>query len=243
MGAMDLGVTCECGQCVPVAERNAGSKVTCPHCRRMVVVPLMEEFRGRPTLPSATTLERRIQRLIAGGLLPATDACLGCGAAGAPPVNLRLECERSSTQFSGGRRFIILPAPWGLVGASWREPVRVEVQGRDTNLYVLTPLCDACRRRLGAPALWWYLLPLAPLAALGAVVGYFGVGVGFAAVLLAGVGLLLLARRVSWGAWQRTVKGLLRKVPVYRQLLQKYPHAVVAVGGKAATQAAQGPPR
>jgi hypothetical protein len=79
---MTLGVSCECGKCLPVTENDAGSALTCS-CGRRVIVPLLEEFRDCSLLLSSASLERRVERLIAAGVLPSTAACLQCGAADA----------------------------------------------------------------------------------------------------------------------------------------------------------------
>jgi hypothetical protein len=86
---MEFGVYCECGQCLPVVARDVGAAIHCP-CGRRVVVPLLEEFRDHPVLLSAPTVERRVRRLVAEGVLPSTDACLRCGDAAAKPVGIDL---------------------------------------------------------------------------------------------------------------------------------------------------------
>ena len=53
---MDLGVYCECGEYLPVEKEDAGRTLKC-FCSSRVVVPLREEFRHRPRLLSAPTLD------------------------------------------------------------------------------------------------------------------------------------------------------------------------------------------
>jgi hypothetical protein len=57
---------------------------------------------------------------------------------------------------------------------------------------------------------------------------YFDVltGVGVAAI---GLALLTLTRWLALKSWQQALKALLGKVPVYRQVLDRYPQAVVVV--------------
>src|SRR5262245_58680736 len=99
---MDLRVYCECGRCLPVTEADAGSALNCT-CGCRVVVPLLEEFRDRPHLLSATTIERRVQRLIAAGELPNTEGCIRCGEMKTVQVvNINLECERYTARVHGG---------------------------------------------------------------------------------------------------------------------------------------------
>jgi hypothetical protein len=60
------------------------------------------------------------------------------------------------------------------------------------------------------------------------VAAYFSivVGVGTAAV---GLALLAMRRRFVRRRWQRGLKDLLGRIPVYRQVLKKYPWAVVVM--------------
>lgn len=223
---MALGVQCECGICLPVAEEHAGSAITCS-CGRRVVVPLLEEFRDRSLLLSAATLERRVQRLIAAGALPTRDACLKCGDLKAQVVNVNLQCERYAARASGGLRFWIIPVPWGIHWAIWQEEKRVEIQGRDTDVRTPVAFCAACHHQLLAPTRSSYLWPGVLLAA-GAILGYFHLltGIGLVAV---GLALLALKMPFALRSWQRELKGILRKVPVYRQVLERYPRAVVVI--------------
>jgi hypothetical protein len=224
---MSLGVYCECGKTHPVADDDAGSTLVCS-CGRRVVVPLLEEFRERPLLLSAATVERRVQRLIAAGELPDTDACLRCGDGRVQVVNAELECERCKARRYGGRKFLIIPFLWGFYFRTWREEEGVEIQGRDTVVPAPVALCGACRDQLRAPRWSLYLLLAALLLAVSGVVGYFEIiwGVGTVAV---GLALLALLRRFAWRGWQRALKAQLRKVPVYRQVLERYPWAVVVL--------------
>jgi hypothetical protein len=224
---MGLGVYCECGKCLPITEEKAGSAVTCP-CGRRVVVPLLEEFHNRPLLLSAASVERRIRRLIAEGVLPDTATCLQCSGAETRVVNLELECERSTVHASGGQRFLIIPLIWGFVWTTWREPERLEIRGRDTEVATPVSLCAACRLQLRAPEGSGYLPLAVLLLAASAVLAYFAIfaGVGLAVV---GLAFLLLKRRLALRRWQSGLKELLGKVPVYRQALKRYPWAVVIV--------------
>jgi hypothetical protein len=221
---MQLGVYCECGRCLPVAEANAGSSLTCG-CGRKVIVPLLEEFRDRPLLLSAATLERRVQRLVAEGELPFGGACLQCGEeGGADLVKVSLECERYKVREHGGVGFLVLPWLWVV----WRQEKWVEIRGRDTDVTAPVRLCEECRREVrGAPGPG-LLFPVAVLLAVSGLVGYFHVaaGVGLAA---AGLVLLVWRRRRAFRTRQRALKEMLRKVPLYRQVLQRYPRAIVVL--------------
>jgi hypothetical protein len=218
---MDLGVYCECGRCVSVAEDDTGSSLLCS-CGRRVVVPLLEEFRDRPRLLSAATLERRIRRMIAEGELPIGGACLQCGEVKGPEVDVTLECERYTVHAYGGLRFLILP--WLLLW--WREEEGVEIHGRDTDVLAPICLCAECNRRFRRREGTVYLFLAVLLLLAGGLVTYFHVwaGVGLAAV---GLALFVWRKRRIFKQQQRALKAMLRKVPVYRQVLERYPWAVV----------------
>jgi hypothetical protein len=230
---MSLGVYCECGVCCAVEEEDAGHSVICP-CGRTVVVPLLDEFRERPHLLSAATLERRIRRLLAEGELPDTDACRGCGNEDARIVKVVAACERRSVHTSGGPSFLFIPLPWGFLWATMREETRVELRGRNTDIPTPISLCPACHRGLRRPSrpldgLALGLLLLAVIVLIFVVFnGYplFLIGIGAAVV---GMILVPWRRSRAWKRWDEAVKGLLRKVPVYRQVLEDYPHATIII--------------
>jgi hypothetical protein len=145
-------------------------------------------------------------------------------------VKVALECERYKVREHGGWGLLVLPWFW----VAWREEKWTEIRGRDTDVPAPVRLCAGCHRELRDPAGPGYLLPATLLLAVSGLAGYFHVAAG---VGLAAVGLVLLAwlrRRASRGR-QRGLKGLLRKVPVYRQVLERYPRAVVVMpqGGPA----------
>jgi hypothetical protein len=224
---MALGVYCECGRCLPVAEKDAGSSLTCS-CGLKVVVPLWEEFRDCPLLLSAVTVERRVRRLLAEGILPGTAGCLRCGDGKADIVSVELECERHTVHSSGGPRFLIIPLPWGVHWISWREEQRIEVRGRDTDVSTPIILCAACHRQFHAPTRSSYVLLAVLLLAASGILGYFSLAIGIGT---AAVGLVLLAvmRNLALRNWQRSLKDLLGKVPAYRQVLARHPWTVVVL--------------
>jgi hypothetical protein len=230
---MSLGVYCECGVCCAVEEEDTGHSVICP-CGRTVVVPLLDEFRDRPRLLSAATLERRIRRLLAEGELPDTDACRACGQEDARVVKIVAACERRSVHTSGGSSFLFIPLPWGFIGARIHEETRVEIRGRDTDIRTPVSLCASCHRGLRRPSRPLDGLALAALLLAVIVlifIGFNGYPLFLIGIVAAVAGMILVPWRRSrvWRRWDEAVKGLLRKVPVYRQLLEDYPHAVIII--------------
>jgi hypothetical protein len=148
-------------------------------------------------------------------------------------VNVNLECERYTARAHGGQRFLVIPFLWGFLWAAWREEERVEIRGRDTDVAAPIALCANCQCQLRAPSGALYLLFTVLLLAASGTLAYFSlaIGVGTAA---AGLILLLLMRRLTIRSWQQALKVLLRKVPVYRQVLQRYPCAVIVFAHKGA---------
>ena len=233
----NLRVSCECGRWLPIEADAAGSSINCP-CGGRVLVPSLEEFRDRPDLISAATLERRVHRLIKVGELPPGGGCARCGVADAAVVAVELECERYSARASGGERFLIIPLFSFALWMWWREEERVEIRGRDTDVSTPIRLCGSCQRSLHDPPRWIGLalaasvLVLAVLAGLTAVLAGLAapagvaIGVGVAAIGLLGLGLW---RRLQFRSRQRELKELLQQVPVYRQVLARYRRAIVVV--------------
>ena len=229
---MAYTVCCECGKWLPIQLADAGSATKCS-CGRRVEVPLLEEFEACADLLSATTVEARIFRLVATGDLPALGQCLECEAAGTRKV-LRavLDCERYTTHSEGGLRFLYIPF---LFWAVWTEERRVEVRGHDTIVPAPVCVCGPCQKRLrqrrGLP-LTWILLAIFPMAC---ILAFFhlaaGVLVAFAG-LLVGLPVFGLLRFLAHRRQQRSLRDLLRRVPVYRQMLDSYPGAVVVMPSK-----------
>jgi hypothetical protein len=222
---MELGVICECGQCVAVQEPHAGSSVACK-CGRPVVVPLLSEFEAQPVLLSAATIERRIRRMLAAKELPITDGCARCGdLATAQVVNAVVECERCRIRTTGGLKVLFIPIP-GFHLIWWREPERTEEFGHDTDVPAPISLCPECWRHLGEPRVRPYALIAAMLAATAVPFFYLNVGLGFLLLAIFLVVPYSLHRRAK-KRWKRALKELLRTVPVYGQLLDRYPYGVV----------------
>ncbi len=233
----DLRVSCECGKWLPVEASAAGTAITCP-CGGRVVVPLLEEFRVRPHLLSAASIERRVRRLIAAGELPAADTCACCGAEQAEVVRIELECERYTARAYGGERFLILPVFSFVFWMTWREEERVEVRGRDTDVPAPVCLCALCKSRFYRRAGWAYPALTALAVAAGGLVAlalflgelpvYLDVLAGLGVVLIGLLGLALWRRR-DFQSRQRQLKALLSQVPLYRQVLERYRNALVVL--------------
>ena len=232
-------VCCECGKWHPINIRLAGPAITCS-CGFRVVIPLLEEFENRPDLLLAATLERRLRRLISNDELP-PEGCIGCGELNSiEVVPIQLICERSSVHRSGGDRFLVLPFFPLSVSVAWHEEERVQVRGRDTDVIAPVFICPPCRSRFQGQghgrgclvALSLFVL----ISAVALLVGSFHIGAGFGVVAVGFFGLfvgLLVWRRRAFRTEQLTLKKLLAKVPIYRQILERYPWAVVLLSPEA----------
>jgi hypothetical protein len=202
-------------------------------------VPLLEEFRDRPDLLSAASIERRVRRLIAAGELPPTGCCVRCGEGNtAEVVPVELECERYTARAYGGERFLVLPLFPLLLWVRWQEEERVEIHGRDTDVPAPVCLCQRCRLHFRRRSGWADLGLAALVLALGGVAALVmvqgGVAVAFAwatglGVAVAGVVGLAFWRWLAFRSRQRQLKHVLCRVPVYRQVLARYRQAVVVV--------------
>jgi heme exporter protein D len=222
---MSLGVSCECGRTLPVTADDAGSRLSCP-CGRKVVVPLKEEFAKADVLPSAPTPELRLRRLLREGALPRLDACALCRKGRPRRVDFYLDCERSRVRTSGGFRFLIIPFLWHIV--YWTEEVRVERIGRDTCLPAPLALCPACLEQVRRFPVEGSLLLFGVLTAVSAALFFLDVWLGIGMTVLTLLGVFV---KVAWDrrSRQRGLRELLRKEPVYRQVLDRYPNATVLV--------------
>jgi hypothetical protein len=232
---MDLGVTCECGRTVPVKESDAGGSVFCS-CTAPIVVPPLEEFRGKPVVLSAANAERRVWRLVTAGELPPTGTCQRCGEAGAQRVvDGELECESASYHASGGLKGLILPiAPWAFVWMAWEEESRVEVRGRDTRVPAPISLCPGCHRQLTRSSAKGPAIAAALVLVAGALVACLGYLLGSTLVCVSGCCLAGIAplqfyflARLAVGRQQRRCKDVLRTMQPYAAVLRRYPYAVI----------------
>jgi hypothetical protein len=219
-----LGVICECGAQLPVEEDAAGSTLNCS-CGRRVIVPLLAELKARRVALSAATIERRIQRMVVAGDLPDTDQCMGCNDGNAAEiVPVVVECERAKVRTSGGFRFLILP----FVRVWYYEEQRVEILGRDTAVASPLCLCARCQGEKLQLRGWIYALIALALAVCCGLLIFWNY---FVAMVLLPFALAVpyVLYRFAWNRRQRSFKTWLRKVPVYGQLLNRYPWSVVLI--------------
>jgi hypothetical protein len=180
---------------------------------------------------SAPTLERRIRRLVAAELLPPHRECAWCGSVHAELLDIRLVCEPDRDLVTSGSRF---PLIRGRSWAYWWEVERIDRYGGENTVSVPLPACAWCARGQRMPKRSTVAQALGGIAVAILAVGFGSLfsGVGHLVWRAAFLGLWVGAvwRKSDLAArWQRDFKDKLRQVPVYRQLLQEYPHAAVMV--------------
>jgi hypothetical protein len=228
---MEYPIRCDCGQLVSVPEAAAGSSVTCP-CGRDLAVPSLSELKRQVGFAAYKPPPQVIiQHLLAAGELP-PPACLGCGSNAGRTINTVAECERAWTKGTGIPGWIpflfFLPFGWIVLRVRRGETVH----GEDLIVPVPVRLCPSCRRRLPRRRA---LTPLRflkfAMLILGVVLLVFS-ACGGALVVATGLFLWWLEALTRRGEQER-IKSVLRPVPVYGELLERYPDARVIVNDDA----------
>jgi hypothetical protein len=145
---MNFLVRCECGASTSVSEGSAGAKIPCA-CGRTIAVPPLHQLRaeiGLSPYPGISP-EMAIERLLAGGRLPADNLCVGCGQETDQVAQVRAECERAIVR--GGISWpllllaiLFLPL-WALVFIRWNRP---QEYGQDKVYWLPLVLCADCQR-------------------------------------------------------------------------------------------------
>jgi hypothetical protein len=168
--------------------------------------------------------------MIEAGELP-PPACVGCGDVGEETVPASAECERA-WESGGGRGWWVAFFLFGLLGALL---LRARGEGRTygRNLYVPVTfrLCGRCRCPSPRTGLFLFLRVLKfGLLVVGAALTFAEPVLG-APLVVAGV-LLWWVETATRRGRQAAIKRLLRRVPVYRQLLGDYPDAIIVWGNR-----------
>jgi hypothetical protein len=109
---------------------------------------------------------------------------------------------------------------------TWQTEERLELRGRDTDLPAPMRLCPGCRARLRSAGARRYWLAAVLVLAAGVAIAVVHVPTGLAAIAVGLAAVYLVKWRAEAGR-QRRLLDLLRPVPVYRQVLERYPKAVV----------------
>lgn len=223
---LSTSISCECGKTQTVSDEQAGSSVTC-RCGFRIVVPLADEFDGRPLLTSAATIERRVHRLIALGELPLPGVCRSCGeVSDVDDVWLTLACERYKVRVSGGTHVLLLPMLFLSMLVWWEEEERVDIRGRDTDVMSPIRLCRTCRQKMRRRNTRPWVVAAILAIAVAATIGIFSVWIAIGILFLAFV-TIMITRRLSISRRERQLKNVLSTVPVYRQILDRYPGTAV----------------
>ena len=221
-----LRISCECGKWVAVNPEDAGSAVKCV-CGRRVEVPLLDEFEGRSELISATTLEARILRLVRVGELPMRDGCVVCETVSdLEIIPTILECETSSVHYRDSVSVIWVPGIFSIWTYKEEKP---EVFGNDTSVPAPVCLCKQCQTCLHSKKTAYFLWPVLIGVLFGGMAAYFHIVAGVAMMIVTVLIGTILFRYWSIKSRQKLLKNILSRVPVYRQMLDSYPYAVVII--------------
>ena len=221
---MDFTITCQCGESTTVTEAAAGRAIDCS-CGRTIKVPSFRELRECAGLPADNVSPVLLitHLLVKGELYPPAD-CVWCAAESDAVLHLQIDCERAWVRGGGFR--------WGVLLTSLLLPVKIfswepgEEHGKDLIFELPVTVCLKCRHRLEPrrrrnilPIVRWVLLVMA----IGALFVRPLVAVGFAA----GFALMCLLETSLTRKRVDPLKETLQKVPLYAQLLDRYPDAVV----------------
>jgi hypothetical protein len=188
-----------------------------------VQVPSLAELRRQAGLPTyEVNPADLIEEMLAAGELPHSCMCVRCGDTTAEVLAARAECEKVWVPRSGG---------WyvgGLVGGIpffFGDRDDGEPQGRNLTVLVPIALCPDCQQRL-VPE---YLIPIfRVLAVANLAAGFIFLAWSiWAALLLPLAGLLWWGQKLCIRRQQRAFKAVLRQVPIYARLLERYPEAQI----------------
>jgi hypothetical protein len=175
-----------------------------------------------------TSAEVRPAQLLAHladvGELPLGKVCLACGQATDEVVETVAECERLWTQERGKTSVVglawIFHLPLPLITHQTEE----RILSRGGSVPVPIRLCKSCLGTLGPSLLLSLSGPLAVLFALtGGLLLFVDLWLG--AAFLTGAVLSGCVRSLVRRRRQAAIKGFLKQIPLYGQLLDEYPDA------------------
>ncbi|HEY1859307.1 MAG TPA: hypothetical protein VGG61_03080 [Gemmataceae bacterium] len=149
---MNLAVPCDCGGSVNVTEGDAGSWLTCP-CGRTVVVPSFRELRRQAGAPvKELPPELVLESLLLAGKLPDEQECVLCSEVTSGCITYFVEFERARVVDGNApwwaRAAAILVFGWlGLLLSRMSRGPTVEI-GKDRALRLPLRICEQCCSRL-----------------------------------------------------------------------------------------------
>jgi hypothetical protein len=225
---MEFDLPCECRKVHRVSIGLAGTSIPC-ECGRQLAVPSSLKLREMAGLaPVEPEPELVIRGMINAGELPARH-CILCGHEAALCHSILIECERQwsrTTDDTPRLPFLF----GGLLAYALRSSSRgptTEVFGRDVHVPAPLSTCHACAadvapRRVGIlwrGAAWICLLAGAVLLVTQRIMP--------ALWLLVAAAVLMVVARWRRAAEQSRLRALLRRMPEYDDLFQKYPRATI----------------
>jgi hypothetical protein len=224
----EFRLRCECGKEHAVPAGAAGSRLDCP-CGRKVEVPSLGELRRQSGLPAYQPKAALvIPHMLADKELPTRTHCANCERETDEVAMAGIECERIWRKASDDGPDKLLSV---LVFGGWALLFRRQdnrVFGRDLIFQLPLRLCPTCRGEI---------LPrryplITRLAVIGLIIA--SVVVAFAVSpwgLLLAIPAIVIWIADQWSQVRRTetLKRLLSREPIYAQLLDDYPDAIVSI--------------
>jgi len=234
---MDFRIKCECGKHVVVTTGSAGGSVQCA-CGRIVIVPSLTELRRQAGIsPYKVNPAQVIEQMLKEGELPPVQPCARCGNPTDEVLDAVAECESSWAGGQSVRPDVVDPeVALGIAVGFVEVEELVEVEedeAKGGNLIVPVPIrmCRGCQRRL----LQVWLVPVFRTAELGAALAGWALLFAWSAwagLLLPAAGVLWLMERRARRRRQSAIQGVLRQVPVYGELFDRYTDAEVFQAGR-----------
>lgn len=221
---MEFIVSCECGRSIAVSASSAGLDLKC-QCGRMVSVPSLAALRRRAGLPPVDLgPDFRIDQMLHSGELPPAE-CIVCGHQDCNLTPFFADCERQYVKRKSGFAVGVGIGPLFVPIAS-REG-SVECHGRDLIVPLPVKVCEHCHRTIPRPT-------TARGVGISAAVGiglsilcmfvvHWSVAIAFLIISAA----LFIASKILPRTRQKALRQMLKKVPVYAELLETYPDATI----------------
>jgi hypothetical protein len=227
----EFRIRCDCGKEHRVSARSAGSSLDCP-CGRRVEIPSLSELRRQAGEPAYSVKARWILGdMLVKKQLPIRTRCAHCERETDQSIRVAVECERvwqkKSYDSPTNVAIVLIFGVWGWLFLRRRDEREL---GDDVMLVLPIRLCEVCRRDMGSVRSSPYL----NVFAVGLIVAGIVSAIAVSIWCLALVGVALLVRLTD--AWihsrnRAQLHRLLRIEPLYAQLLDDYPKAIVSWNG------------
>lgn len=236
MAPMEFHLSCECGTEHVVDEGSAGAAILCA-CGDTFTVPSLAELRQAIGLSAMDVpLDLLIIDRVHSRDLPPHE-CAVCGSGSTSIWNLTAVCEKtlkansaSVAVFSTVVVLLTALVSFGTVFALREDDddTPTQIHGRDTIVPVPLSLCDRCRGDFPGEALPGFIRFAGIACFIAAGVAWLMYGyTNLVPVLIAGGVVLPMVSTALVSRGQTKMKQTLCNVPIYEQLLTKYPNSII----------------